>query len=641
MLKNPAYAMLASSATATAREPHVAATSPDNISEKLSNMAIQEPACLVTLPPEVLLGILGQLTRKRDWFALARTCRGISRVAAAELDKSSMNEERDYVFWYACVANKPVMLLRHIAHDATVVNRQFRGSYVRERLISQSDWLMTPLSVAIIAGRDGIVQQLLDNGADANLPDKSVTWSNHHVPGYPMIWAVSSRHKSSVAIIKMLTDHSADVNQVPEPWIKELKRRGHRYPGIELSVPIYHILQLSKPLRRYMHSTRPTSCEQYNHDFKKILDLRLRQLKALLQAGANPNAPHKWEAMSPIFFLLDRVAFYEPSFYFSDKLMLSHEEENQASMFNDIVILFLDTLRDFGADVRALGNTFFYRKRMGHSFSPIYRETPLHAACRLKDRHKLLIYWFLRNGAHIDDLGGDKNTPLMAYCESRFKSIDQFQEFLSYSPDINRRDNLGRTALHYLCANRWLQPLVMENAVRMMLGAGADPTAVSNKGLQPVQEVDLMDGLYDVVLEMIHDASVEWKQLNEEREPPIHSPDRANLWCGDRRGDQEQDHGGRVTSKKENRDDDPKDESPGHQHGTSTSILGGHRGNRDSGRGLIQANNHRNNSEGISHNGNRENNQGAPQANHHQVAQESSGNFNGNHVKGRQNFNPK
>ncbi|KAI1349161.1 ankyrin repeat-containing domain protein [Xylaria sp. FL0043] len=512
--------MSGSSATAAAHEAYEAPNSSDDVSKTLDDMNIQVSTGLSMLPPEILVDILGELPKKRDWLALAKTCRGVSGVAAAELRKYSLGEGRDCAFWHACVTGKADLVQRHIAHDATVVNQQLRPSYnVRGRIGSQLDWLITPLAVAIIAGKDDIVQQLLDNGADANLPDETITLSEYLVPRYPLLWAVISKHKRSVAIIKMLTDHSADVNRLPDSWDRKIASLDHNYPRYELCVVIFQVLQLEQPSRSSMRCTRRlTSCEQYNRDFKKIQNLRLRQLKALLCAGANPNTPHNWEAVTPIFFLLDSVASYEPSFYFSDSLIVSDEEEVQATMLNDIAISFLDVLRDFGADVRRLGNTFFYKNKMGRTFSPAYREMPLHAACRLKDRHKPLIYWFLRNGAHIDDVGGDGNTPLMVYCGSRFQSVDQFQEFLSCGPEVNRRDKDGRTALHHLCANRWLQPLVMENAVSMMLGAGADPTAISDQALVPAQEIDLKNGPYDSVAEMLREAYEEWKQLDKERE---------------------------------------------------------------------------------------------------------------------------
>ncbi|KAI0809993.1 hypothetical protein GGR55DRAFT_148483 [Xylaria sp. FL0064] len=634
MSESPASAMPGSSATAAAHEAYVAPNPSDDVNKTLGEMGIQESPGLSMLPPEILLDILGELPSKRDWLALAKTCRRVSGVAAAELRKYSLGEGRDCAFWHACVTGKTDMVQRHIAHDATVVNQQLRPSYNgRGRIGSQLDWLVTPLAVAIIAGRDEIVQQLLDNGADANLPDETITLSEYRVPRYPLLWAVISKHKRSVAIIKMLTDHSADVNWLPDSWDRKIASLGHNCPRYELCVVIFQVLQLEQPSRSSMRSTRRlTSCEQYNRDFKKIQTLRLRQLKALLQAGANPNTPHHWEAMTPIFFLLDSVASYEPSFYFSDSLIVSDEEEAQAAMLNDIAISFLDVLRDYGADVRRLGNTFFYRSKMGRMFSLAYRETPLHAACRLKDRHKPLIYWFLRNGAHIDDLSGDGNTPLMVYCGSRFQSVDQFQEFLSCGPEVNRQDKDGRTALHHLCANRWLQPLVMENAVRMMLGAGADPTAISDQARVPAREIDLRNGPYDSVVEMLLDACEEWKQLNEERERLL--PYRANLGCVDGGGDS----WGRGTDKKEIRDDDNKDERLGYRRRSSTSFRGGHRGNRGSDRGLAQSTRHGSNSDNAGHNGKRGSYQDQFQAYRHQSAWESSATFGDSHIEGRQNF---
>ncbi|KAI0410276.1 hypothetical protein F5X98DRAFT_359921 [Xylaria grammica] len=154
---------------------------------------------------------------------------------------------------------------------------------------------------------------------------------------------------------------------------------------------------------------------------------------------------------------------------FSVSYMLSHEEKAQAALVNDIAISFLDTLCEFGTDIRALGNVFF-RERLNDA-----DETPLHTACQLKDRHKPLIYY----------LGKDKNTPLMAYCSSLIENIDKFNEFLSYPHVINHRDFEGRTALHHLCANAPLSHQVKEKAVRALLDAGADPTIRPENGRTP------------------------------------------------------------------------------------------------------------------------------------------------------------
>ncbi|KAI1355489.1 hypothetical protein F5Y01DRAFT_270561 [Xylaria sp. FL0043] len=52
------------------------------VNKKLGKMDIQESTGLSMLPPEILADILGELPNKRDWLALAKTCRCVSGVIA-------------------------------------------------------------------------------------------------------------------------------------------------------------------------------------------------------------------------------------------------------------------------------------------------------------------------------------------------------------------------------------------------------------------------------------------------------------------------------------------------------------------------------------------------------------------------------
>ncbi|KAF2972220.1 hypothetical protein GQX73_g1317 [Xylaria multiplex] len=488
-------------------------------------MTIHEPASLSTLPPEIILYILSHLDMKNDWFSLAMACRRVSTVAVPELDKYNATLGRNYAFWYACVLNNPVMLLRHISIDATIVNRHFTHNFLHQKTKSMFGRSMSPLTVAIKAGQGGIVQLLLANGADANLPDQAPA-PKSLVLWYPINWAVASHHEDSVAIIGMLKNHSANLDQVPKDWRVKVAE----YPKGMKCAPIFRLLLLDKPRRKSWHTTQLTSCEMYNDDFKKIQDLRLRQLKALLEGGADPNKRYDWDYVTPVFFLLTSLANYKPEFYFPDRLMLSHEKEAQASMVNDIVASFLNTLRDFGAYTHGLGNTYFYKERLAREISVQFPETPLHTACRLNDLHKPLIYWFLRNRSNINTLGKADNSPLMAYCDSDFKDMYQFRKFLKRRPNINQRDMHHWTALHCLCANRRLQSQVKEQAVRMMLNMGADPTAVHKDGKTPADEIPVdkppkrqgsanetesPSNSYDphhAMREMLHDAAKEWEE---------------------------------------------------------------------------------------------------------------------------------
>ncbi|KAJ8127497.1 hypothetical protein O1611_g6138 [Lasiodiplodia mahajangana] len=315
----------------------------------------------------------------------------------------------------------------------------------------------------------------------------------------------------------MLKAHSANVNQVPQ----DLTGGGFECAKGIKCAPIFRVLMLEKPRARSSRSRQPTSCETFNNDLQRIQGVRLRQLVALLENGADPNQRYDRDFVTPIFFLLTSLGTYMPSFYFESWLMLSDEAEHQTNLVNEIVVDFLDTLRDFGADISRLGNIYYYKEHLARSIFAAYPETPLHAACRLNDRHKPIIHWFLRNGVSINSLGRAESTPLMAYCGSKFTNLDQFRQFLRCKPLINHQDILGRTALHDLCDNYGLQPQVMEKAVRMMLDRGANPTLLNNEGRAPGQGIESTARRitpYEDVLLMLQDGCKKWEKWKQKTE---------------------------------------------------------------------------------------------------------------------------
>ncbi|KAI1164655.1 hypothetical protein F5B18DRAFT_242700 [Nemania serpens] len=566
-MSDAALAIPADQATYAVCQVRPAATVSEDTCEGLSKMAIHEPATLAALPPELVLAILGLMKRKKDWLALARTCRRVSNIVVSELDKYNATKGKHYALWYACVASKPDILLRHISHDATLVDRYFTRSFRHKSTNSCFGLDMTPLVVAITAGRADIVRRLLANGADANRPDHRPVLGNV-VLWYPINWAVTSTHDGSVSVIEMLKAHSADMNQAPKDFLEGVPEcpRGMR------CAPIFRLLLLEKPRPWPSRHGRPTSCETFNDDLRRLQDLRRRQLLALLQGGVDPNKRYDSDLVTPIFFLLTCLSTYTPSFYFEDRLMLSQEGDAQANLVNDIVTSFLDVLRDFGADISALGHIYFYREPVARRISAAYPETPLHATCRLNDRHRPVLNWFLRNGVPINSLGAAQSTPLMAYCGSRFTDVGQFQAFLDGGAEVNHQDILGRTALHDLCANIALQSQVKEKAVRMMLDMGADPTLLSHEGRVPAEEIDWKKGVcstQDGVLMMLREASVKWearyrkrekrKQTNKDRRVASEPRPRIKADCANHKSGQE----GRV-----NVDGDTRREAREDNHGS-------------------------------------------------------------------------
>jgi ankyrin repeat protein len=471
-------------------EPHPAATVFENLDERLGQLSLQEigslasPVNLPYLPPEVLLEVLKWL-EKRDWLSLARSCRRLSHISVPELDKYSMEKGKNhrYALWYACVANKPDVLLRQIALDPKVIHGYFTRHFAHKILTCAFGRNMTPLAVAIAVGNGAIVKLLLAHGADPNRLDRCPVLDNQ-VLYHPINWAATSPHESSVPIIRMLRDYSADMDQLPKAVTGGASARTRDVR----CAPIFRILTLEKPLLHPSRQMWTTNCEMYNNDLQALQGLRLRQLATLLACGADPDQRYGGDGETPIFFLLANLAHYTPSFYFSDRLILSHEADAQADLINEIVVSFLDTLCQFGANLELLGN-MYCPSDAAHARYAVHPETPLHAACRLNDRHKPIIRWFLDHGVSINSLDGARRTPLMVYCRSRFTNLDQFRWFLSCGPIINDQDMQGHTALHELCDNEELRPQVKEKAVRMLLNQGADPTLLNVAGHAPGHKI--------------------------------------------------------------------------------------------------------------------------------------------------------
>ncbi|KAI0399836.1 ankyrin repeat-containing domain protein [Xylaria palmicola] len=551
-------------ASTSHRQPAIAPASPthgtvissDNLCRTLDKLTMSdEPPGLLTLPNELILIILDYLPRKKDWCALARVSRRVSRCLRAELAKFMVTDPDTYALWYACVANKPDLLLRLVAHTPAFVDHRFTRSFPNKRTGVEVGQGMTPLGVAISAGHHVIIHHLLAHHADPNLPDCTPSSLN------PVLWlpihrAVRSKHESSVVIISMLAAHSANMDQAPEqsPDHVESRSQSRRYS------PIFPLLKLDKP-RKILRHDQVTSCEEFNRDFLKLQSLRLQQLETLLHAGADPNTRQHWNSVTPVCFLLSSLNALDPGFYFSSRLITKQDAADQAELFNGIVATFLDVLRDAGADPCAYGNG---------------TETPLHMACRLPDRHKPLINWFLDHGASIDAHDETaRTTPLMTYCKWPFVDIDQFHQFLRNGPMINFPDSLGRTALHHLCANLHLAIQVKEKAVRAMLAGGADPMFRSKAGLTPAQELpppsigQKEDYLNRDILLMFKKANEKWEatarrtKKNLERAYPTEVNQHSGHTNGRRQG-----RGGRGRSRRglgyENQHNQNVNEHSGH-----------------------------------------------------------------------------
>ncbi|KAI8629807.1 ankyrin repeat-containing domain protein [Xylariaceae sp. FL1651] len=445
---------------------------------------------LPALPVELLRQIFSELQTQADRSHLAQTCRRVSLLLIPELYTHDAKYDDHHALLWACESNKDKLLEDLIRRDATIVDRIFTEdhSYHGRRITSK---YLTPLITAIRASSTMCVFILLKNGANANLPDQEPV-EGHRARWYPINWAVGCRTSRSIPIIKMLKKRGADINQIPR-WPERIP--GYIYPDIFSSAspgldlpPIFRVLLFEKPRLPQSRYNELTDATSFNKDFKKLLALRNKQLKHLLENGADANAKRNIGGVefkqTPVFFLLLQLQWFSTSFYFPDVLKLRHEENTQAQIVNEMSVLFLNTLKDYGADIHM---------RVAHMPKPPLRETtPLLEACALPDPHRPIIHWFLDNGVSINTPNAGGRTPLMSYCDARYGSairdLEQLEAFVKRGPCLNARDSDGRTALHKLLLNRDLRPLVREKAAKMLVKRGADPTIANNWGELPGQE---------------------------------------------------------------------------------------------------------------------------------------------------------
>jgi ankyrin repeat protein len=112
-----------------------------------------------------------------------------------------------------------------------------------------------------------------------------------------------------------------------------------------------------------------------------------------------------------------------------------------------------------------------------------WKNFPLMEATRAKDIFTVKL--LLQNKANPEIVGNDLQTPLIYSCEY-FKSSGNLEtiiyEFLKTRCNLNTKDNLGRTALHYICTkNHSITSLLLKN--------GADPNIKDNFKVTPLLKI--------------------------------------------------------------------------------------------------------------------------------------------------------
>lgn len=112
---------------------------------------------------------------------------------------------------------------------------------------------------------------------------------------------------------------------------------------------------------------------------------------------------------------------------------------------------------------------------------PGTRNMPLHLAVRRKD--PWAVSMLLTRGAQVNEPNGSGMTPLMLAANAWSMKMSSGQNevlrfLLEGGVNINERDDLGKTALHYAASN------LCEVAVSLLLSKGADPTIKDAQGYE-------------------------------------------------------------------------------------------------------------------------------------------------------------
>lgn len=108
----------------------------------------------------------------------------------------------------------------------------------------------------------------------------------------------------------------------------------------------------------------------------------------------------------------------------------------------------------------------------------------------------------------------DHGETLLHYAAMNFHTEVYLQHLLEKRAfDVNRRDNWGRTALHYATSN--------EKSLRLLLAAGADVDVVDKKGISALH-LAAMKGVYQACTVLLLEAGASVDPRDEKGETPLH-----------------------------------------------------------------------------------------------------------------------
>ncbi|KAI1078986.1 ankyrin repeat-containing domain protein [Whalleya microplaca] len=446
---------------------------------------------ILYLSQDLFPSITSQLSQS-DKSRLALACRDLYGCVNPLLYDDDRVRGDNHALWWACHKNKMGTLVKVILRNKAVVNYHFREMHsLPGKDLNGSGKHTTPLVVALRAGHNRIVAALVSSGADVNLPDNNPAL--HHTRcWYPINWVVDNAKvgQQPEKAIEYLHSRGADMNKFPldscTNTIHKIEDKKGEYEGDQLlkyagdSAPIFRALSLAPP-ETTEAKQRICTAFDFNKDLQKLLDLRLRQVAALLKAGADPNIRDPATGHTPLFHILITLARYQPSFYFNIRLADRGEKDAQlCEIVMPYVLSFMQELVNWGANVNVSC------KGRVTSTSDLEELTPLHIACGLHEHNEPLVDFLLEFGADINACAENGRTPLYRCRYAFFKDLDVLKRLMQKGTErnqnLNHQDNLGQTILHLLCSD-FVCPLHrLESTIRLLVSRGADASIRDHSG---------------------------------------------------------------------------------------------------------------------------------------------------------------
>ncbi|KAI0020125.1 ankyrin repeat-containing domain protein [Xylariomycetidae sp. FL0641] len=482
------------------------------------------PACLVAMPPEILLNISCFLNqRERSSFAL--TCKAIARPIHADMYLRDKVHDDSHALLFACRFNR-TDILRAVIKEArknvaAVINQHFQElHYVKGPDVFGVD--LTPLSVAIRAGSCSVALKLLRKGARHDVADLNPR-DRHGQRWSPIHWAAAgTKGPVTKQLIRILARNGADLNARPldpfpdpdateddeEDTVDLQHLRNHRAGGDW--APIYTTLDLTHP--RIRLADRPEmKPKNYTLHYQGVLAHRRETLRALLKYGADPNARlHERTCETPVFYMINNFIAWRVDFCYYLRSYEQEEKPLQARMVARHVMECLELLKNAGANM----NLTYCKLRS--SYTPTVSPRPENSGCPTCDglcpiqraavldrESETIMEWLLMQGnADLAYCDLNKQTPLFYLCRFPSKaSVELCHTYLIKGADPDHKDSDGRTVLHYLAEKRFDGSCGdREKMARILVSNGANPTIKDKQGKMPADLLEEGDGFKKSIL---------------------------------------------------------------------------------------------------------------------------------------------